>query len=233
MSKSPVSPLNQIETRSLREQVLDTLRDAIIGGDLKPGQALRETDLSSQLGVSRAPLREALQILASEGLVEVVPYRGTAVRRLTKTDIEELYSLRSVLEAFAVRRIIGLGNPEDVKILRQCYDDMLAAAETGDLKQINLVDRAFHDTLIELSGHSLLQSSWNVVSMRVRQVMALLNRRNTDLKQIAYNHTPIIEAIEKGDEKNAVRLIEKHIAASGDLIVEGWDENGTGGIVNL
>lgn len=222
--KSPSALLNQIENRPLRERVLDALREAIISGDLKPGQPLTEMELAASLGVSRAPLREALQILSSEGLVETIPYTGTSVRHLTRTDIEELYSLRSVLETFAVRRVITQRNPQHVEQLRQCFTAMLGAAESGQIKQVNNIDRLFHDTLIELTGHSLLMNSWSVVSMRVRQVMALLNRRNSDLKQIAYNHLPIIDAIEKEDEDKAIALIQKHVAASGELIAEGWDD---------
>ncbi len=222
----PTNPwLSQITNKPLREQVLDALRDAIIQGDLRPGQPLVETELAAQLGVSRAPLREALQILNSEGLLETIPYHGTTVRRLTRVNIEELYSLRSVLEAFAVRRIIACAEPADVERLKLHFEAMLAMAERGDLKGLNEEDRAFHDTLIELSRHSLLMSTWNMVALRVRQVMALLNERNTQLRQIALNHLPIIEAISDGDEERAVALIEKHIAATGELIAEGWDDD--------
>lgn len=222
--KSTNSWLSQINNKPLREQILDALRDAIVHGDLKPGQPIVEAELAAQLGVSRAPIREALQILNSEGLLETVPYRGTTVRRLTRVDIEELYSLRSVLETFAIRRIIAHGEPGDVERLRKHFEGMLAMADLGDLKRLNEIDRAFHDTLIELSRHSLLMSTWNGVALRVRQVMALLNERNTDLTQIAYNHLPIIEAIADRDEERAVMLIEKHIAATGGLIAEGWDD---------
>src|SRR5690242_3570765 len=129
--------LNHIENRSLRDRVLDALREAIITGEFKPGQQLIETELATSLGVSRAPLREALQILSTEGLAETVPYHGTTVRRLTKTDIEELYSLRSVLETFAILRMIEQHNPEHVVRLRQCFDKMLEAAEAKDIKQVN------------------------------------------------------------------------------------------------
>lgn len=217
--------LNHIENRSLRDRVLDALREAIITGELKPGQQLVETELATSLGVSRAPLREALQILSAEGLAETIPYHGTMVRRLTKADIEELYSLRSVLETFAIRRILDQHDPQQAVLLRECFERMLAAAEAGDLKHVNQIDREFHDTLIELSEHSLLLTSWSVVSMRVRQVMALLNRRNSNLKQIAYNHVPIIEAIEANDVETAVQLVAKHVAASGELIAEGWPED--------
>lgn len=222
--KSTNSWLSQINNKPLREQILDALRDAIVHGDLKPGQPIVEAELAAQLGVSRAPIREALQILNSEGLLETVPYRGTTVRRLTRVDIEELYSLRSVLETFAIRRIIAHREPGDVERLRKHFEGMLTMADLGDLKRLNEIDRAFHDTLIELSRHSLLMSTWNGVALRVRQVMALLNERNTDLTQIAYNHLPIIEAIADRDEERAVMLIEKHIAATGGLIAEGWDD---------
>jgi DNA-binding GntR family transcriptional regulator len=221
--------LNQIDNKPLREKVLDVLREAIIQGDFKPGQALVESDLATRLGVSRAPIREALQVLSADGLLDVIPYHGTTVRALTKTDIEELYSLRSVLEVFAMRRVVARGDPEIPRALRQVYEDMLDSAHQGDLKQVNLIDRRFHDTLIEMSGHRLLAVVWNSVSMRVRQVMGLLNERNTDLKQIAYNHVPLIEAIERGDEEQAVALLRHHIAASGDLIAEGWVNTGEQG----
>lgn len=220
--------LTQITNKPLREQVLDALRDAIIQGEFKPGQPLVETELAAQLGVSRAPIREALQVLNSEGLLETIPYHGTTVRRLTKRDIEELYSLRSVLESFAIRRIIARRNPADVDVLREHFRAMLDCAEAGDLKTLNEVDRGFHDTLIRLSDHRLLQNIWNSVAMRVRQVMALLNERNTDLTQIAYNHLPIIEAIAAWDEPRALRLIEQHIAATGGLIAEGWVDDEAG-----
>ena len=103
--------LPQIKNLSMQEQTLDTLREAILTGELKPGQSLIEMDLSRQLGVSRAPIREALRILNSEGLIETIPYHGTTVRRLSKADIEEIYSMRSLLETFAVEQVIRGAQP--------------------------------------------------------------------------------------------------------------------------
>lgn len=218
--------INHINNKSLREQVLAVLRDAILQGDFKPGQALVETELAAQLGVSRAPLREAIQILNKEGLVETVPYHGTTVRRLHKKDIEELYSLRGALEAFAIARIISMKSHNTVAgELHAIFEEMLAAANTGDLKKVNAVDRDFHDALISQSNHDLLAVTWSGVALRVRQVMALRNRRNSDLKDIAYNHLPIIEAIQLGDEALAIDLIKKHVATSGDLMVDAWNED--------
>jgi DNA-binding GntR family transcriptional regulator len=217
--------LQQLDNRSLRERITDRLREAIVSGEMRPGQPLIETELATRLGVSRAPLREALQMLVQDGLVESVPYRGTVVRKLTHTDIIELYSFRNVLEQFAIRRIMSEGNPpEDAETLRAVYVDMLAAADAGDLRTVNELDRDFHDALIDLARHGLLHQSWRSVSLRVRQVMAIRNRQNSDLKQVAYNHLPIIEAISSRDEALALALIETHIASTGDLLAEWWEE---------
>ena len=216
------SSLGQIKNKSLRERILDTLRNAIISGELKPGQTLVETDLATQLGVSRAPLREAIHILNSEGLLESIPYHGTTVKKLTKTDIEELYSLRSVLESFAIQRIIEQEDPSLVKKLHNTYELMLAAAQKNDWLELNTIDRQFHDQIIQLSGHSLLESTWSTVQMRVQQVMAIRNMRNRDIVEVAKNHLPILDALEKCDLEPALKAIQEHVASSGDLIAEGW-----------
>jgi DNA-binding GntR family transcriptional regulator len=220
----PSAQLNQIENKSRRERIIESLREAIVAGELKPGDPLVETEIAAQLGVSRAPLREALQALGREGLIETLPYRGTIVRNLSRTDIEELYSFRSLLEEFALRRVIERANPQDILILRSHFDEMLAAAQQGDVREVNLADRRFHDALIDLSQHGLLQASWQTVSLRVRQVMSLRNRRNQDLTRVAYNHIPIIEAIARQDVDKAVQLLQEHIASSGDLLAEMWEQ---------
>ncbi len=216
--------LPQIKNLSIREQSLDTLRQAILSGELKPGTALTETDLARQLGVSRAPIREALRILNSEGLVESIPYHGTTVRRLTKTDIEEIYSMRSLLETYALERVMRSPETADMQRLRDIVHEMISAGDAGDIIAVNALDRDFHDTLIEMSGHRVLHSMWLMVAMKVRQVMALVNRRNTDLTLIARKHLPLLDAVERGNFMRARALLKEHIATAGDLIAEDWVE---------
>lgn len=216
--------LQQLTNKPLREQILNILRSAIISGEFKPGQSLVESEIATRLGVSRAPVREALQTLSAEALVDTVPYHGTVVKVLNRRDIVELYSLRAVFEIFAIQRIIELNTPNAISTLRTVADDMMTAAQAGDIKLVTEIDRQFHDTLILLSDHQLLAMSWNNISMRVRQVMALRNRRFSDLTQIAYNHIAIINAVDAANEQLAIRLISEHIASSGDLLAEMWDD---------
>ena len=216
--------LPQIKNLSIREQSLDALRQAILSGELKPGTVLTETELASKLGVSRAPIREALRILNSEGLVESIPYHGTTVRRLNKIDIEEIYSMRILLETYAVERVIENCDKASLQRLRAIVERMVQAGDRDDLIAVNALDRDFHDALIEMSGHSVLQSIWLMVAMKVRQVMALVNRRNTDLTLIAQMHLPLLDAMEARDPELAKGLLRLHIATAGELIAEDWVE---------
>lgn len=221
MSES-TRPLRQIGNQSFSVQAADILRRAILNGRFRPGDMLNETDLAEQLGTSRGPIREALRILNTEGLAETVPYHGTRVRSFTRRDIEELYSMRVLLETFAVRSIIEISNPEHMGVLRSKYEKMVAAAAEHDFQKLNEIDRSFHDALIELSDHQLMGSLWQMVAMRVQQIMAINNRRFSDLQEIAQNHLHIIEAIESGDADAACELLRDHIVTAGDMVVEGW-----------
>ncbi len=224
---SGVPSLAQIQNKPLRDHVLDMLHTAIVNGELKPGHTLDEAELAAQLGVSRAPLREAINILSTQGLVEVVPYHGTTVKTLSRKDIEELYSVRSMMEEFAIKHIILTANTSAVVAdLRMICAEMLEAAEAGDLRAVNQIDRYFHDTLVASSGNDLLVMLWSTVSLRVRQVMSLRNRSKGDLHQIARNHIVIVDVIERRAVDEAVRLIHDHIGLTGDFIAEHWDDDG-------
>jgi DNA-binding GntR family transcriptional regulator len=218
--------LGHINSKSLREHVLDMLHAAIVNGELKPGQLLVEADLAAKLGVSRAPLREAINILSTQGLVEIVPYHGTRVKSLSRKDIEELYSVRSLMEGFAIQTLIEAGHTQEVaRKLSAICAAMLTAADAGDLMAVTQLDRDFHDTLVEGSGNDLLQMLWNTVSLRVRQVMSLKNRSKGNLPEIARNHLAIVEVIESMDIEKAVALIHEHIGTTGDLIAKSWEED--------
>ena len=212
--------LGEISNSPLREKIAAALREAILSGELKPGQPLVEMTLASQLGVSRAPLREALQSLSNDGLIETVPYRGTTVRTLDRKDIEEVYSLRGLHEGFAIRRITERGRNEDVTKLRAICKQMQQAAQAKDYKQLNIFDDTFHRTLIILAEHDMLMNIWNQLSMRVRQIMALRNQLNQDPMEVALNHPPIVDAIAANKADEAVAMIQDHVASAADLVID-------------
>lgn len=207
----------EIRNLPLRDQIAERLREAILAGDLHPGEPVVETAVAAQFGVSRAPVREAIRILEQEGILEVVPYRGTYVRMLSRTDIDELYSFRTMLEEFAISRIIDKSDPASIRELRAICEDMERLARDGDWNAVTVQDEHFHDTLIRAAGHSLLTTSWNMLSLRIRQAIALRNKKNTSPMDVAMNHPPILMAIEARDRDLATQLIRDHIATTLDL----------------
>ena len=209
----------EISNVPLRQKIAQVLREAILSGELKPGTALIETTLANQLGVSRAPLREALRSLSKDGLIETVPYRGTTVKTLSPKDVEEIYSLRGLHETFAIQRIIEHGRSSDLTKLEQICKNMQEAAKAEDFKTLNQEDDTFHRHLILLAEHDMLTAIWDQLALRVRQLMALRNSLNLNLMEVAMNHPPIVDAIAKKDLVKATQLTHKHVASAKDLIM--------------
>lgn len=220
--KSQPSPskFREISNVPLRQKIVNVLREAILSGELKPGEALVETALAAQLGVSRAPLREALRTLSKDGLIESVAYRGTTVKTLNRKDVEEIYSLRGLHETFALQRIIARGDAAAVDTLNQICKKMKQAAKAKDFKALNQEDDAFHRQLILLADHDMLTAIWDQLALRVRQLMALRNQLSHDPMAVAMNHPPIVDAIVNKDLAQASALIERHVASAKDLIID-------------
>ena len=217
--------MEPIQSRSLRERVITILRDAIINGELLPGQPLVGAELASQIGVSQATMRDAIYALSLEGLVDTVAYHGSTVKNLSKKDIEDLFSVRSMLESYAIRQIVARGQVSTpLHKLNEICAEMEAAAERESLTEVNQIDRNFHDALINHSGNQLLSVLWSSVAQRVQQVMSLSNQQQDNLRQIAYNHREIAQVIEDEDAEEAVRLMKKHISFQADEITEGWNQ---------
>lgn len=215
MAEISKSEIGKIENAPLRTVVADMLRKAIINGKMKPGAPIVEMALAEQLNVSRAPVREAIQVLENDGLIETVPYKGKRVKPLTPKEVEELYSLREQFEAFAIRRIIE--SDVDVSGLDSHCEVMARAAEAGNFEALMAADEAFHRTLISLSDHALLLSLWGNMFLRIHQIMALRNSANRDLGQVARNHLPIVKALRDKDLVKALSLISDHTRSAADI----------------
>ncbi len=223
MGESSRTQLFGVDTRPLRQQIADALQRAIIEGELKPGDALIETDIATRLGVSRAPVREALQLLATSRLVEVFPYKGTTVRALTATDVAEAHTMRLLLEAYAIRQLAERRGGGVLDALRDACREMASLATGNDERALLDADERFHHLVIEGADNELLASVWSSIHMRVRQIIALRNRRIVDPTAIARNHEEIVAAIAVGDADTAERLLRTHldrttVEESGNLV---------------
>ena len=168
-----IDALTPLEDRTRRGQIVRKLSDLIIAGDLEPGQKLTETGLATVLGVSRAPLREAIRELVETGLIEAVPYKGMCVRTITQRNLKELYSLRTTLEQFAFRQLWHKRTPAACDDLCQRNERLIAAIENRESLAAIELELALHSWCYELSDHTLLQSEWNRMKKHLKFYFSL------------------------------------------------------------
>lgn len=213
----------KIAPSSLKHQALTRIRQAIIDGELKPGHALRENEVAAQMGISRVPVREALLVLEEEGLVERIPFKGTFVSTFTRQDIEELYSLRTVLECFGVELLIEHLTDDTLADLWAIIDEMRAAAAASDADLVNQHDITFHELLMQRAGHKRLLKTWQDLRLQIRRVVVAGNILNFELDTIVRNHLPIMAALEGRDLTAARDLIRQHISDSGRRVIANWE----------
>jgi len=209
MTGSPDS--RPVRNLTLREQVLEHLREEILSSRLEPGAELNEVALSASLGVSRGPIREALGRLAAEGLVTVTPRRGAIVTKLTKQEFMDAYQVREALESLATRIAVPRLSDDDRAELHRMSDEMRRLAEANDSDAFFEVNRRFHEKLVAASGNRRLQA----MHEQLLGQMGRLLRKSADLRgglgESAAAHEAILEAADAGDADRAARLMAEHI----------------------
>jgi DNA-binding GntR family transcriptional regulator len=194
----PTIEFTEIRGEPLSAIVLRTLREAIVEGRLAPGEPVIEAQLSRQLGVSRAPLREALRSLENEGLVVSTPWRGAIVAPLTERGVTELQAFRRLLEVFAAEQVLERDDA-DISSLDALVAEMERCADASDLACMNEADVRFHTRIVEMSGNVLLLDVWRSYVSPIRRALALRNRANSDLDSIVTMHRNLIAAFAARD----------------------------------
>lgn len=206
----------------LRQRVAEVIREAIFSGQLLPGAALVEKTIADDLSISRAPVREAIRMLAKEGLVESIPYKGSRVRILQPRDVQEVYAMRGLLESYALRQVLAADAPADISPIVEACVDMETAAANNDAAALTAADDRFHSAIIELAGNDLLLGMWGLIALRARQAMALRNVQLGDLAILAANHRAIVDAMRNNDLDLSLALIAEHVDSGAQLILEDW-----------
>ncbi|MDQ0597711.1 DNA-binding GntR family transcriptional regulator [Streptomyces canus] len=202
----------------LRQAVYDALTELIINGSLKPGQHLVEADLAEHLGVSRQPIREALQRLHTAGWVDLRPSQGAFVHCPTAEECAQLLSVRAVLETHSARGAAQHATPADVARLRELQRTGLTALAAGDARAIVEANAALHAHITHLSRNAVLAELIPQVDRRVRwYYMPIAKPRGTDAWS---EHALIIEAIADGDPDGAEELMRRHTANTTDFYCE-------------
>jgi DNA-binding GntR family transcriptional regulator len=197
---------------SLRRRASDVLRAAIVEGRLQPGDRLKEVELAEQLGISRAPVREALRQLEHEGLVASLPYRATEVLGVSQEEIAEvLVPIRLTIESFAFRKALPLLSDADFEALGQLVARMRDAAERGDLDELAEDDVRFHELVIERSGQPHCLQIWRLIEPRVRAYFRRDAPAHQRADEIADEHDELLQALVARDEAQLLDTLARHI----------------------
>ncbi|MFQ5610555.1 MAG: GntR family transcriptional regulator [Anaerolineae bacterium] len=214
----------QVDDKSLREQVVNNIRQAIEAGALKPGARLVETAIAEQMGTSRAPVREAIRLLEEEGFVVSIPRKGSFVIKLKRQDIEEIYTLRTALESLAVKLALPHMTPAEIDELEALVNKMRQAAEERDISQLVEWDHAFHERIVDSSHNSRLIRAWLRMSAQLRLFFSIKDQLYDNPHDVVDTHYPIIEALRAGDIELAQKTLVDHIVEAGELVLTNLDD---------
>jgi DNA-binding GntR family transcriptional regulator len=207
----PYLVANLQEHPSLQEKVYDHLKQAILAGEIEPGERLLETRLAESLGVSRIPVREAIRKLEREGLIVVFPRRGVYASSLSPRDVDEVYAVRAVLEGLAARLAAEHKNDTHLARLDEILADMAAQVERGDAAGLFSTGREFHQVVLEAADNAKLSLMMELMRgqiERVRRVRMQVTGRTHDVLR---EYQAIRDAIARGDGKRAEVEMRAHV----------------------
>lgn len=207
----PNFEVNMNEYLPLRDVVFNTLRQAILRGELKPGERLMEIQLANKLGVSRTPIREAIRKLELEGLVLMIPRKGAEVAEITEKNMLDVLEVRKALEELSVQLAcdrISKGQIEELKVAAKEFQQVL---KSGDVTRIAEADVKFHDIIFAATDNQRLISLLNNLREQMYRFRVEYLKQKDCYPKLMEEHELIIEMIEKRKKKEASEIIGKHI----------------------
>lgn len=195
----------------LRDVVFNTLRQAILTGELKPGERLMEIHLANRLGVSRTPIREAIRKLELEGLVTMIPRRGAEVAQITEKSMNDVLEVRRALDALCVELACDRITEEGLENLRKACNGFEQAVKTRDIRKIAQADVALHDIIVEATGNQrLIQLVHNLSEQMYRYRFEYI-KDFSQHERLVEEHRIIYESIVKKEKETASRAAKLHI----------------------
>lgn len=195
----------------LRDVVFNTLRQAILTGELKPGERLMEIHLANRLGVSRTPIREAIRKLELEGLVTMIPRRGAEVAQITEKSLKDVMEVRRALDALSVELACDRISAEELAALADACDAFEAATASGDLKKIAQADVALHDIIVKAAANTRLTQLVNNLSEQMYRYRFEYIKDKKTHGQLIKEHRILYESIRDKDKETAARTAKLHI----------------------
>ncbi len=220
------SDLSPIRVMTLADQATERLRNAIQRGSLAPGSQLVERELADKLGMSRVPIREAIHRLVEEGLVKKTAHRGTIVYMPSQREIEEITSVRIVLEQLVAERMIQRWNAEHEATLRAIVDEIRLAVQRKDRRRLAELDTDFHTTTWHIADHTVLMEMTSSLRQRVTRLLyeTISLMPDNELPGTIASHEWLIDALKRGNVAAAREEMSRHISAGKARILAAYEK---------
>lgn len=220
----PMSDAALISRRSLHDELVVLLHDMILAGELKPGDKIQEQALCRRFGVSRTPLREALKVLSSEGLVNLAPNRGATVSRITPDEVEELFPIMGALEALAGELACQRISVADMSRIRNMHDQMADAHASGDAAAYLKLNRAIHEAIFVAAANDELLQVYRTMLVRTHAVRFTARKSPERWDEAMRDHEEIIAALEDRDGARLSAILKTHLGHKAGMVLEALRE---------
>jgi DNA-binding GntR family transcriptional regulator len=216
------------ERKSLGQHVFDNLKQAIIRGNITPGEWLVESHIAQMLGISRTPVREAIHKLEREGLIERQPRGGFTILGLGRDDIEETFGIRSVLEGYAARLATVKHRSKELKALETKIEEFQVCLNNGKLDVLPEINTEFHDLLYALSKSPRLIHMINALRDQIFRFRQMILKDDKLAKISNEDHIQMLKFMRKRDAEGVEMLVRDHILRGQDEVLREFGKQGTG-----
>lgn len=204
-------PSSPIIRHSLHESLVAPLREMILQGELRPGEKVPEEQLCERFGVSRTPIREALKVLAAEGVLQILPHRGAIVARITEEQIEELFPIMASLERLAGLLACARASDDDIARVRALHDAMMGHFEKDEEAEYLRHNRLIHEAFFAIAGNATLSAYYQQILTRIHACRFVVRKSRYHWAAAVEEHKAMIEALEARDAPRLGALMERHV----------------------
>lgn len=210
---------------SLHNELVTRVRDMILDGHLKPGEKVPEAELCQSLGVSRTPMREALKVLAAEGLLTLLPNRGAIVSKITPDEINELFPIMGALEALAGELACAHITDDALAAIWRNHNRMVAHYERGEWMPYIKLNRAIHEAIFAAAGNASLTALYQQLLVRSHAVRFVVKKSAARWREAIEDHEKIMAALDKRDGRKLARIMVVHLQHKAETMREAMQSN--------
>lgn len=221
--------ISSISRQSLHVELVERLRDLIVEGTLAAGKKIPERELCERFGVSRTPMREALKVLAADGLVSLAPNRGAWVSKITVEELEEVFPIMGALEGLSGEMACLHISDKQIADIRKIHEKMVAHFKAGELNEYFSANQAIHEAILEAANNPTLRTMYRTLAARIRRARYLANMTDERWAEAMDEHEQILQALEAREGEKLATILSQHLKNKFDTVRQ-WliDEEAAG-----